>query len=184
LATRQASFTADKTHSDDEVVWDDDDEDDDAGSSADAEGSSATYSDDESEELEDQGESLSHSSKSPGPSSLRDWSKDDDDELGTPVALGEIALHVATAAAVGGKTSPIVEVPDSPEQPPATLKPAAPKPVAPEGAGSGAVAAKKRSQPAPPEPTQKRKKAELAAIGLLPPKVKKVIKRQATAVAG
>jgi hypothetical protein len=53
LATRQAGFAADKTHSDDEVVWDDDDEDDDAGSSAVAEGSGATYGDDGSEELGD-----------------------------------------------------------------------------------------------------------------------------------
>jgi hypothetical protein len=68
----QAGFTADKTHSDDEVVWDDDDEDDDVGSSAAAEGSGATYDDDESEEPEVQGESLSHSDKSPCPSSLRD----------------------------------------------------------------------------------------------------------------
>jgi hypothetical protein len=77
---RQASFATDKMHSDDEVVWDNDEEYNDAGSSAAAQGSSATYSDDGSEELEDPGEPLSHSSKSPGPSSLRDWSEDDDDE--------------------------------------------------------------------------------------------------------
>jgi hypothetical protein len=70
----QAGLTADKAHSDDEVVWDDDDEDDDASSSAAVEGSGATYGDDGSEELEDWGKSLSHSNKSPGPSSLRDWS--------------------------------------------------------------------------------------------------------------
>jgi hypothetical protein len=50
LAMRQAGFAADKTHSDDKVVWDDDD---DTGSSATAEGSGATYGDDGSEELED-----------------------------------------------------------------------------------------------------------------------------------
>jgi hypothetical protein len=100
-------------HSDNEVVWDDNDEDDDAGSSAAAEGSGATYGDDGSEELEDQGESLSHSSKSPGPSSLRDWSEDDDDELGPSAALGATALHVAAVATAGGKISLIVEVSDS-----------------------------------------------------------------------
>jgi hypothetical protein len=72
LVTRQASFTANKAHSDDEVIWDDGEEDDDAGSNAAAEGSSATYGDDGTEELEDSGEPLSYSSKSPGPSSLRD----------------------------------------------------------------------------------------------------------------
>jgi hypothetical protein len=72
-----------------------------------------------------------------------------------------------------------VEVPDSPEQPSA-----APKPAAPAGIGSGAVAAKKRNQPAPPELAQKWKKVEPAAKGLLPPKAKKVVKSQATAVAG
>jgi hypothetical protein len=171
-------------HSDDEVVWDDNDEDDDAGSSATAEGSGTTYGDDGSKELEDHDESLSHSSKSLGPSSLRDWSKDDDDELGPSAALGAIALHVVAAAAAEAKTSSIVELPDSLEQPPAAPRPAALKLAAPEEAGSRVVAAKKRSQPAPPEPAQKRKKAELAAKGLLPPKAKRVVKRQATAVAG
>jgi hypothetical protein len=55
---------------------------------------------------------------------------------------------------------------------------------APVGARSGAAAAKKRNQPAPPEPAQKRKKVEPAVKGLLPPKAKKVVKCQATAVAG
>jgi hypothetical protein len=76
-----------------------------------------------------------------------------------------------------------MELLDSPEQPPATPKPAAPKPVAPERAGCGVAAAKKRSQPPSPEPAQKRKKVELAVKGLLPPKAKKVVKCQATAVA-
>jgi hypothetical protein len=111
---RQAGFAANNTHSDDKVVWDDDDEDDDAGSSANAEGSGATYDDDESEEPEEQSEPLSHSSKFPCPSSLKDWSEDDD-ELEPSAALGATALHVATTAAAGGKNSPIVEVPDSPE---------------------------------------------------------------------
>jgi hypothetical protein len=101
LAARQTGFTADKEHSDDEVVWDDGEEDDDAGSTAAAEGSSATHGDDGSEELKDSGEPLSHSSKFPGPSSLRDWSEDDDDETGSAVALGGAALHVATTAAAG-----------------------------------------------------------------------------------
>jgi hypothetical protein len=62
-----------RVKSDDEVVWDDAEEDEDAGSNAAAEGSSATHGDEGSEELEDSGEPLSHSSKFPGPSSLRDW---------------------------------------------------------------------------------------------------------------
>jgi hypothetical protein len=89
----------------------------------------ATYGDEESEGLEEQSESLSHSSKSPCPSSLTDWSEDDDD-LGPSAALGATALHVAAVAAAGGKISPIVDVPDSPEQPPAALKLAASKPAA------------------------------------------------------
>jgi hypothetical protein len=88
LAARQTGFAADKEHSDDEVVWDDGEEDDDAGSNAAAEGSSATHDDDGSEELDDSGEPLNHSSKFPGPSSLRDWSEDDDNEPGSAVALG------------------------------------------------------------------------------------------------
>jgi hypothetical protein len=55
---------------------------------------------------------------------------------------------------------------------------------APEGTGSGAAAAKRRSQPAPPEPAVKRKKVEPVAKSLLPPKGKRVVKRRATAVAG
>jgi hypothetical protein len=115
LAVHQAGFATDKAHSDDEVVWDDNKEDDDVGSSAAAEGSSATYGDDGSEELEDPGEPLSHSSKSPGLSFLRDWSKDDDDEPEPTATLGVTALHVAAAAAARAKAGPIVEVPDSPE---------------------------------------------------------------------
>jgi hypothetical protein len=152
LATRQAGFAADKAHSDDKVVWDDGEEDDDAGSHAAAEGSSATYGDNGSEELEDSGEPLSYSSKSLGPSSLRDWSKDDDDETEPTAALGATTLHVAAAAAAGAKAGPIVEVPDSPEQPAAAPEPVVLDPAAPVGAGSEMTAAKKRSGPAPPEP--------------------------------
>jgi hypothetical protein len=101
LAMHQIGFAVDKEHSDDEVIWDDAEEDDDAGSNATAEGSSATHSDDRSEELEDLGEPLSHSSKFPGPSSLRDWSEDDDDEQGSATALEVVTLHVAAAAATG-----------------------------------------------------------------------------------
>jgi hypothetical protein len=175
---RQAGFAADKTHSDDEVVWDDDGEDDDAGSSATFEGSCATYDDNESGELEEQGESLSHSSKSPCPSSLRDWSEDDD-ELEPSAAHGAIALHVAAVAAAGGKISPIVDVPDSLEQPSAT-----PKPSTLETPGGGTATPKKKTQPAPPESAQKRKKTWPVVKDLLPLKAKKVVKCQATTVAG
>jgi hypothetical protein len=177
LAARQTDFAADKEHSDDKVVWDDGEEDDDAGSNAAAEGSSATHSDDGSEELEDLGEPLSHSSKFPGPSSLRDWFEDDDDEPGSAVALGGAALHVAAAAAAGAQAIPLVDLPASPEQPPVAPEPAASKPDDPEGAGSRATGAKRGIQPAPAEPAEKRKKAELAAKSLLPPRIKKVIKR-------
>jgi hypothetical protein len=82
LAARQIGFTTDKEHSDDEVIWDDAVEDDDASSNTAAEGSSATHGDEGSEKLKDSGEPLSHSSKFPGPSPLRDWSEDDDGEPG------------------------------------------------------------------------------------------------------
>jgi hypothetical protein len=114
-AMRQVGFALDKEHSDNEVIWDDAEEDDDAGSNAAAEGSSATHGDDGSEELEDSGEPLSHSSKFPGPSSLRDWSEDDDDEPGSATALGGVALHVAAAAATGAQAIPVVDLPASPK---------------------------------------------------------------------
>jgi hypothetical protein len=180
---RQAGFATDKAHSDDEVVWDDDEEDNDAGSSTAAEGSSSTYGDDRSEELEGPGEPLSHSSKSPGPSSLRDWSEDDDEPDPT-AALGATALHVATAAATGAKVALIVDKPNSPDRPPAVPKPAAPKPTTLMGARSGAAAAKKRNPPALVELAQKWKKVGPALKGLLPPKAKNVVKCQATAVVG
>jgi hypothetical protein len=185
LAACQTDFAADKEHSDDEVVWDDVEEDDDAGSNAAAEGSSATHGDDGSEELEDSGEPLSHSSKFPGPSSLRDWSEDDiDDEPGSAVALGGEALHVATVAAAGAQAIPIVDLPASPERPHVAPEPAASRPDDPEGAGSRATGAKRGIQPALTEPAEKRKKAEPATKSLLPPRTKKVIKQRATAVAG
>jgi hypothetical protein len=144
LATRQAGFAAVRAESDDEVVWDDVKEDEDAGTCAAAEGSSATHGDDGSEELEDSGEPLSHSSKFPGPSSLRDWSEDDDDdEPGSAVTLRGAALHVAAVAAAGAQAIPIVDLPESPEQPPVTPEPATSKPADTEGAGSRAAGAKR-----------------------------------------
>jgi hypothetical protein len=87
-------------------------------------------------------------------------------------------------AAAGAKVAPIVDMPNSPDWPLAVPKPAAPKPAAPVGAGSGAAAAKKRNPPAPIEPAQKWKKVGPALKGLLPPKAKNMVKRQATVVAG
>jgi hypothetical protein len=52
------------------------------------------------------------------------------------------------------------------------------------GAGSRVTGAKRGIQLAPAEPAEKRKKAEPAAKDPLPPRIKKVIKRRATAVAG
>jgi hypothetical protein len=178
LAARQTGFATDKEHSDDEVIWDNSEEDDDAGSNAIAEGSSATHGDDGSEELKDSGEPLSHSSKLPGPSSLRDWSEDDDDdEPGLAVALRGAALHVAATAAIRAQAIPIMDLPTSPEQPPIAPEPTASKPDDPEGAGSRATGAKRGIQPAPAEPTEKQKKAEPTVKSLLPPRIKKVIKR-------
>jgi hypothetical protein len=136
---RQTGFAADRAESDDEVVWDDAEEDEHAGSSAAAEGSSTTYGDDGSEELEDAGEPLSYSSKSLGPSSLRDWSEDDDDEPGPSATLGVTALHVATAAAAGAQATPIVDLPDSPERHIVAPEPIAMKPATLEGTGNGAA---------------------------------------------
>jgi hypothetical protein len=77
-----------------------------------------------------------------------------------------------------------VDLPTSPEQPPIAPKLAASKPDDPEEAESWATGAKRGIQPALAEPAEKRKKVEPAAKGLLPPRIKKVIKRRATAVAG
>jgi hypothetical protein len=184
LAMRQTGFAADRAESDDEVVWDDAEEDEHASSSAAAEGSSTTYGDDGSEELEDAGEPLSYSSKSPDPSSLRDWSDDDDDEPSPSATLGVTALHVAAAAVAGAQATPIVDLPDSPERHIVALELVVMKLATPKGTGSGASAAKQRNQPASPAPAVKRKKMEPAAKSLLPPKGKRVVKRQATAVAG
>jgi hypothetical protein len=77
-----------------------------------------------------------------------------------------------------------VDLPASPEQPPVVSEPAASKPGDLEGAGSRAPSAKRRIQPAPVEPAEKRKRVEPAVKSLLPPRIKKVIKLRATAVAG
>jgi hypothetical protein len=183
-AMRQTGFATDKEHSDDEVIWDGAKENDYASSNAAAEGSSATHGDDGREELKDSGEPLSHSTKFPGPSSLRDWSKDDDDEPESATALGGVALHVAAAAAAGAQAIPVMDLPASLEQPPVAPEPAASKPGDPEGAGSRAPGAKRKTQPDPVEPAEKRMKAEPAVKSLLPPRIKKVIKRRTTAIAG
>jgi hypothetical protein len=184
LATHQAGFAADKEHLDDEVIWDDGEEDDDASSKAAVEGSSATHGDDGSEELKDSGEPLSHSSKFPGPSSLRDWSEDDDDEPGSAIALGGAALHVATAVAAGAQATPIVDLPESPEQPPVAPELAASKPADLEGARNRVAGAKRGNQPALTELAEKQKKAEPAVKSLLLPRMRKVVKRRATTVDG
>jgi hypothetical protein len=167
-ALRRAGFAADRAESDDEVVWDDAEEDEDAGSHAAVESSSATHGNKGSEELVDSGEPLSHSSKFPGPSSLRDWSKDDDDKIGSAVGLRGVALHVATAAAAGTQAAPIVDLPASLEQPPVAPEPAASEPDDSTGAGSWVTGAKRGIQPASAEPAEKRKKAEPAAKDPLP----------------
>jgi hypothetical protein len=77
-----------------------------------------------------------------------------------------------------------VDLPASPEQPPVAPELAVSKPDDPEGAGSQAPSAKRRIQPALVEPAEKQKKVEPAAKSLLPPRIKNVIKWQATAVAG
>jgi hypothetical protein len=145
---------------------------------------SATHDNEGSEELEDSGEPLSHSSKFLGPSSLRDWSEDDDDEPGSVATPGGAALHVAAVAATGAQAPPIVDLPESPEQPPVSPEPATSKPADPEGTGGRAAGTKRGNQPAPTKPAEKRRKAEPATKSLLPPKMKKVIKRRATIVAG
>jgi hypothetical protein len=95
-----------------------------------------------------------------------------------------LALHVVAAAAAGAQATPIVDLPESPEQPPIAPEPAASRPADPEGTGSRAAGTKRGNQPAPTEPAGKRKTAELVVKSLLLPKMKKVIKRRATAVAG
>jgi hypothetical protein len=117
-------------------------------------------------------------SKSPRSSSLRDWF-DANDELGSSAVLGATALHVAAEAAAGGTIPPVVMLPDS-----LAREPAAPEPARPEKPGGGASASKKRSQSAPSEPAQKRKKPKPMVKDQLPPKGKKVTKRKATEVDG
>jgi hypothetical protein len=164
---------------DDEVAWDEAEEEEDAGSQATVESSSATHGDEGSEELVDSGEPLSHSSKFPGPSLLRDWSEDDDDETGSAATLGGVALHVAAAATAGAQVPPTVDLPESPEQ-----HPVASEPADHEGTGGGSAGIKRRGQPAPTEPAEKRRRPEPAMKSLLHPKMKKVTKRRATTVAG
>jgi hypothetical protein len=179
LAQRRTGFAADRAESDDEVAWDDAEEEEDAGSEAAVESSSATHGDKGSEELVDLGEPLSHSSKFPGPSFLRDWSEDDDDETGSVATLGGAALHVAAAAAAGAQAPSTMDLPESPEQ-----HPVASEPADHEGTRSGSAGTKRRGQPTPTEPTEKRGRPEPATKNLLHPKMKKVTKRRATAVAG
>jgi hypothetical protein len=151
----------------------------DAGSQAAVESSSATHGNEGSEELIDSGEPLSHSSKFLGPSFLRDWSKDDDDETGSVATLRGAALHVAAAATAGSQAPPIVDLPESPEQ-----HPVAPEPADHERTGGRSAGAKRRGQPALTEPAEKRRRPEPTTKNLLRPKMKKVTKRRATTVAG
>jgi hypothetical protein len=178
-AQRRAGFAADRAESDDEVIWDDAEEMEDAGSQATVESSSATHGDEGNDELVDSGEPLDHSSKLPGPSLLRDRSKDDDDDAGSTATLGGVALHVAAAAAAGVQAPPTMDLPESPEQ-----RPVAPEPADHEEAGGEPVGAKRRAQPAPNAPAEKRKKPEPAAKNLRHSKTKEVTKRRATAIAG
>jgi hypothetical protein len=178
-AQHQAGFAIDRAESDDKVIWDDAEEEEDTGSQAAVESSSATHGDEGSEVLVDSGEPLSHSSKFLGSSLLRDWSKDDDDETGSVATLGGAALHVAAAAAAGAQAPPTVDLPESLEQ-----HPVASEPADHEGTGGGSAGAKRRGQPAPTEPAKKRRRPEPATKILLHPKMKKVTKRRATAVAG
>jgi hypothetical protein len=158
----QAGFAADRAESDDGVVWDDAEEDEDAGSHIAVESSSATHGNEGSEELMDSGEPLSHSSKFPGPSSLRDWSEDDDDETGLVAAPGVAALHVAAAATARAQASPVVDFSESPEQHPVVPEPASLEPADSVGTGGRPAGTKRGNQPASAEPAEKRKKPEPA----------------------
>jgi hypothetical protein len=133
----------------------------------------------------DSGEPLSHSSKFPGPSLLRDWFEDDDGETGSAATLRGVALHVAATAAAaaiaaaGVQASPIVDLSESPEPHPVASEPAGREEARNDPAGT-----KRRAQPASSEPAEKRKKSEPAARDLRRPKTKKVAKRRAIALAG
>jgi hypothetical protein len=179
LTQRQAGFAADRAESDDKVVWDEAEEAEDASSLAAVESSSTTQGDEGNDEPADSGEPLAQSSKFPGPSHLRDWSDDDDGDTGPAATLEGVALHVAAAAAAGALAPPIVDLPESPER-----SFAAPEPADPERAGDDLAGAKRKTQPASSEPADKRKRSEPAARDLRCPKMKKVAKRRATAVAG
>jgi hypothetical protein len=72
-----------------------------------------------------------------------------------------------------------VDLPKSPERCSAASESADP-----EEAGDVLAGAKRKAQPASSEPADKRKKPEPAAWDLRRPKVKKVAKRRAIAVAG
>jgi hypothetical protein len=178
LTQRQAGFAADRAKSDDKVVWDEAEEVEDASSQAAIESSSATQGDEGNDVLADLGEPLDHSSKFPSPSLLRDWSNDDDGDGGSATTLGGVALHVAAAAATGAQAPPTMDLPESPER-----CSTAPEPADPEEAGDDLAGAKRKAQPASSEPVDKRKKPEPAALDLRRPKVKKVAKRRAIAVA-
>jgi hypothetical protein len=179
LAQRQAGFSADRAESDDKVVWDEAEEVEDASSLAAVESSSTTQGDEGNDEPVDSGEPLDPSSKFPSPSLLRDWSDDDDGDAGSAATLGGVALHVAAAAAAGAQASPTVDLPESPERCSAASEPAGPEEV-----GDGLAGAKRKAQPASSGPADKRKKPEPAARDLHRPKMKKVAKRRAIAVAG
>jgi hypothetical protein len=57
------------------------------------------------------------------PTSLRDWSEDNDDELEPPAALGPTALHVAAAATSRRRILPVMELSNSPARQPAAMEP-------------------------------------------------------------
>jgi hypothetical protein len=179
LTQRRAGFAADRAESDDKVVWDEAEEVEDASSQATVENSGATQGNEGNDEIVDSGEPLDHSSKFPSPSLLRGWSEDDDGDTGSAATLGGVALHVAAAAAAGAQALPTVDLPESPERCPGALEPADP-----EEAGDDPAGAKRKAQPASSEPADKRKKPEPVARDLRCPKVKKVAKRRAIAVAG
>jgi hypothetical protein len=72
-----------------------------------------------------------------------------------------------------------VDLPESPERYSAALEPADP-----EEAGDDPTGAKRKAQPASPEPAEKRRRPKPAARDLRRPKMKKVDKRRAIAIAG